>query len=328
VAEIAREVPAYSKKIMGIVADVQKKAESISSNLNSISTEVKPDKLNEKVAGAPASGPDNAVTGNLPGTSNSDNSENGSATGTPTSTTTAENTPPHEEIQKVQVVGGEVGKLTSFALSGVGTLVDLLTAALFIPLIALFLLLEKKLFAQRSTDLFRNILETKRIDSEIHRMLRGFFVGNLIIGTIMAVVLIVVFTVLGLKNSVSLGLITGFLNLVPLIGPLISMILPLSAGLLQFSSASPFIVMAAVIIVLHFSTANFIVPKFVGGHVNLNGFASTISLLFWGWLWGAIGVLLAIPLTALIRIFLENYAPTVRLAKLFAGASPSKGVPK
>ncbi len=306
VAEIAREVPAYSKKIMGIIVDVQKKAETLSSNLNSANSEktdmTTPDVgANDETNSTQSAGPN----------PDADHSAQ-----------TTANQSAHQDIQKVQVVGGEVGKLTSFAISGVGTLFDLLTAALFIPLIALFLLLEKKLLASRAADLFRNILETKRIDSEIHHMLKGFFVGNLIIGTIMAFVLIVVFSVLGLKNSVSLGLITGFLNLVPLIGPFISMILPLSAGLLQFSSASPFIVMAVVILVLHFSMTNFIVPKFVGGQVNLNGFASTISLLFWGWLWGALGVLLAIPLTALIRIFLENYAPTVRLSRLFAGASP------
>lgn len=297
VAEIAREVPAYSKKIMGIVSEIQKKAETLSSNLNSAPTQNK--------AAAPETNTSNNINGDI---------FNESDLG-------MKPPPPHDDIQKVQIVGGEVGKLTSFAISGVGTLFALFTAALFIPLISLFLLVEKKLFAQRATDLFRNILETKRIDTEIHHMLKGFFVGNLIIGVIMAIVLIIVFSVLGLKNSVSLGLITGFLNLIPLIGPLISMVLPISAGLLQFSSPSPFIVMAAIIIFLHFFSANFIVPKFVGSRVNLNGFTSTISLLFWGWLWGALGVLLAIPLTALLRIFLENYSPTVRLSRLLAGNS-------
>lgn len=310
VAEIAREVPAYSKKIMGIVSEMEKKAENLSSNLNSVPAQTKYNQPQNTL---------NQDQSKIEG--NSENQPPGQSNGQPKVQTEPQTAPLHDDIQKVQIVGGEVGKLTSFAISGVGTLFALLTAALFVPLIALFLLLEKKLFADRATDLFRNILETKRIDSEIHHMLKGFFVGNLFIGIIMAIVLVIVFSILGLRNSVSLGLITGFLNLVPLIGPLISMVLPISAGLLQYTSATPFIIIGGIIIFLHFFTANFIVPKFVGGRVNLNGFTSTISLLFWGWLWGAIGVLLAIPLTALLRIFLENYAPTVRLSKLLAGNS-------
>ncbi len=322
VAEIAREVPAYSKKIMGIINDIQKKAETLSSNLNSVSTPTKP--IAEATSEKPvvSQSPD-STTGPM-GSNGSTTPATNPAASTPNSTESAAVIPQTRstsDIQKVQIVGGEVGKLTSFAITGVGTLFALLTAVLFIPLLALFLLLEKKLFAQRMTDLFRNTLETRRIDLEIHHMLKGFFVGNLIIGIIMAIVLVIVFSILGLKNSVSLGLITGFLNLIPLIGPLVSMVLPVSAGLLQFSTPTPFIIMAAVIIFLHFFTANFIVPKFVGGRVNLNGFTSTISLLFWGWLWGALGVLLAIPLTALVRIFLENYSPTVRLSRLLAGGS-------
>jgi len=290
VAEIAREVPAYSKKIMGIVTELQKKAETLSSNLNSLPTPVKQE--------SESHGDDPSTS--IPAT---------------------EPSMQHAEIQKVQVVGGEVEKLTSFALSGVGTLFSLFATALFIPLIALFLLLEKKILARSTTDLFRNILETTRIDSEIHRMLKAFFVGNFITGSVISIILIILFSVLGLRNSVSLGLISGFLILIPLIGPLVALPLPLAAGLLQFSTPTPFIVISGTVILLHFITGNLIMPKYVGGHVNLNTFASTISLLFWGWLWGAIGVLLAIPLTALLRIFLENYAPTVRLSKVLAGTA-------
>jgi predicted PurR-regulated permease PerM len=165
--------------------------------------------------------------------------------------------------------------------------------------------------------------ESHRIFLEISKMLKSFFLGNLIIGLLMAAVFSILFSALGLKNSVSLGLITGFLNLIPLIGPFLSIVLPIAAGLLQFSSPGPFIIMAAVIFFLHFFTANFVVPKIVGGHINVNAIASTLSLIFWGWLWGAIGVLIAIPLTALLRIFLENYKPTMTLAALLSDTKNS-----
>jgi predicted PurR-regulated permease PerM len=273
IADITKEIPSYSKKIQGVISEIQRRAAMIQNNTSSA----------------------------LPPS------------------------PTDQDVQKVQVVGNGLGsglgEVTGFALRGIGTILSLLTTILFVPLLSLFMLLEKKEITPNLARVLGRNFDSDRASKEISRMLKGFFLGNLMIGLLMAALLILLFSLLHIKNPVSLGLISGFLNLVPVIGPFVSMILPISAALLQFSTASPFIIIVASIIVLHFSTANFIVPKFVGAHVNINATASTISILFWGFMWGAVGVLFAIPLTALIRIFLENSSTTFRLSRLLAGYS-------
>jgi predicted PurR-regulated permease PerM len=57
---------------------------------------------------------------------------------------------------------------------------------------------------------------------------------------------------------------------------------------------------------VHFVIANFVTPKILGSRVDINAATSTIALLVWGELWGGLGLLLAIPLTSLIKILLEN----------------------
>lgn len=57
---------------------------------------------------------------------------------------------------------------------------------------------------------------------------------------------------------------------------------------------------------LHILAANFLIPALVGWRVRLNALALTISLLFWGWLWGPMGLILAIPITAVIKVVCDH----------------------
>jgi len=55
-------------------------------------------------------------------------------------------------------------------------------------------------------------------------------------------------------------------------------------------------------IVVHFVIGNFLLPKLMGSRVDLNVIAATLGMLFWGWLWGALGIFLAVPLMAVIKV--------------------------
>jgi predicted PurR-regulated permease PerM len=212
---------------------------------------------------------------------------------------------PKDDVQKVEVVQGYTG-WTGYALKGLGTLVDALTAAFFIPLIAVFLLLDRNSMARALKNVAPPDFELKKAGNEIQQMLRSFFIGNLIIGVGMSICLSVLYVCLGMHNAVPLGIATGFLNLIPLAGPIFSLTFPILQGLLQFDSVGPFLIITITVIVLHLVVSNVIVPKVVGSHINVNVVAATVGLMFWGWVWGAVGLLLAVPLVALLKIVLVN----------------------
>ena len=60
---------------------------------------------------------------------------------------------------------------------------------------------------------------------------------------------------------------------------------------------------------LHMVSANLLFPVLIGRRLHLNAVALTISLLFWGWLWGAIGLMLAIPITAAVKVVCDHVEP-------------------
>jgi predicted PurR-regulated permease PerM len=87
------------------------------------------------------------------------------------------------------------------------------------------------------------------------------------------------------------------------------MVPPLAAGLGQVSGA----VMIGIILTvfgLHMFALNVLYPKLIGKRLQLNPLAVTISLLFWGWLWGAVGLILAVPITAAMKIIFDNVDAT------------------
>jgi AI-2 transport protein TqsA len=118
-----------------------------------------------------------------------------------------------------------------------------------------------------------------------------------------------------------LALLAGFVNLIPMVGAILGGFFPMLQAFLQFDSVTPAIAIFASSIFLHFFVANFIIPKIVGSRINVNATSATIGLIFWGWLWGPLGLLLAVPLTATIRILLSARKSTEHLGKLIEEAS-------
>jgi predicted PurR-regulated permease PerM len=211
-----------------------------------------------------------------------------------------------ENIQKVEVVEKMGKSLTSALLHGIDSLFEGLTICLFIPMLALFFLLDKPYLLKQ----LRNALEPRvsldLVGKEISEMVRSFFLGNLVVGLVTAIGFYIIFLILKLNNGLALALFAGFVNLIPVIGSILGGLLPALQTFMQFSSPVPTLIVMGGSIFLHFFIANFIMPKVVGSRINVNASAATMGLIFWGWLWGPVGLLLAIPFTALVRIFLST----------------------
>jgi predicted PurR-regulated permease PerM len=139
----------------------------------------------------------------------------------------------------------------------------------------------------------------------ISRMIRSFMVGNLLIGLFTAAGSMAVFGALHLPFFLVVGAISGFLSLVPYLGVVLALAPPLMVGLGQLESGDLFALSVAVV-ALHFFALNVLYPKFLGNRMQLNPLAVTMALLFWGWLWGGVGLVLAIPITAAIKIIFDH----------------------
>jgi predicted PurR-regulated permease PerM len=110
--------------------------------------------------------------------------------------------------------------------------------------------------------------------------------------------------------------LSGFLSLVPYIGLPLALIPPLVAALPSTSDAAVYLFLSVSVALLHLFALNLLYPKFVGSRVHLNPLVATVALMFWGMLWGAIGLILAIPITAAVKAVcdhVDRWKPYARL---------------
>ncbi len=193
-------------------------------------------------------------------------------------------------------------------LAGLGSLYNVLLAATFVPFLVFFMLASKRDLWHGTMQLFPPTERTrvKVTLEEIALMLRGYIVGNAMVAGILVVLSGIFFWIIGLDYPVLAGLVSGFLNMVPYLGFVLSVLPPLVIGLAKYSNLWPFLWIAGVLGFFHLIAVNVLVPALVGKKVHLNALAVTIALLFWGWLWGGIGFILAIPITATVKVVCDR----------------------
>jgi predicted PurR-regulated permease PerM len=100
---------------------------------------------------------------------------------------------------------------------------------------------------------------------------------------------------LGLPNPLLWGAVAGVLNFVPYLGPIVTLVLLLLAGMLTFDGAAAMLAPAALFLLIHAIESNFISPWFVGRRLSLSPVAVFLSVMFWGWAWGIAGAMMAVP---------------------------------
>lgn len=137
-------------------------------------------------------------------------------------------------------------------------------------------------------------------------MVRAYVIGNFILGLMMATISCSFFFSIRLPYWPLVGPLSGFLSLVPYVGLPLAMIPPLAAGLIVYNQPAIYVMIAVVVAVLHLIAMNLLYPKVVGSRVHLNPLVVTVALMFWGTIWGGIGLLLAIPITAAIKAVCDN----------------------
>jgi len=205
-----------------------------------------------------------------------------------------------------------------YLVRGVGSVWGALIVAGVVPFLTFFMLCTKDQMAVRMNGLFSSRIDAARFITNLNQMIRGFVAGNLIVGSVMAAATTLVLWGVGMKGALPLGIASGFLNLVPFIGLMASLALPVAGALLQFNTPGPYIVIIFTILFLHVVSANLLIPKFIATRVSIGPVAATVGILFWGWLWGVMGLLLAVPLTAFIKAVADLHPSLCHLSNMLA----------
>lgn len=137
-------------------------------------------------------------------------------------------------------------------------------------------------------------------------MVRAYVIGNFMLGLLLSVASALLFASVKLPYWLIIAPMSGFLSLVPYIGLPLALLPPVIAALPASKEPAMYLFLTVSVAMLHLLALNLLYPKFVGGRVHLNPLAVTVALMFWGMLWGAIGLVLAIPMTAAIKALCDH----------------------
>jgi predicted PurR-regulated permease PerM len=206
----------------------------------------------------------------------------------------------------------ENGPSSGLVSDKIGAVTETVLTLCFIPFLVYFMLSWQEHARIKTVQLFGPQYRSTAYVTmgQISLMMKSFIAGNFIIGLFMSIVSMVVFGLLGLPYFYFLGFISGFLSLMPYLGVLLALVPPLAAGVGQLSDTGILIV-AATVLGLHVFSMNVLYPKVLGKRLQLNPLVVTISLLIWGFIWGAMGLILAVPIMAAIKIVCDH-VPSLR----------------
>jgi predicted PurR-regulated permease PerM len=223
---------------------------------------------------------------------------------------------PTKKVAEVKIK--EPPSWPSYIIRGVGPVWGAVIIIGVVPFLMFFNLIRKDQMNQRLASSMGDTIDVPQFVGRVTTMVRGFAIGNLVIGSGMAAVTAAVLLSLKIQGAVPLGIASGFLNLIPFLGVVLAAAVPLGAALLQYSAAGSMAIIALTVVVLHIFSANFLIPKIIGSRVNIGPVAATAGILFWGWLWGVMGILLAVPLTAFVKIVADSHPSLIHVSNLLA----------
>lgn len=212
----------------------------------------------------------------------------------------------NERLSEAADAGGNIA-MQLFRTTG-----SVLASVVPIPIfIFLLLLLRDKFrifFQQLGTTSEGAVLD---VMVQISVLSRKYLRGVLIVILILGILNSIGFLILDLKYAVLLGFVIAFLNVIPYVGVLIGSLLPILIALITKDSIMYAAAALGVCLITQFLENNFITPYVVGSSVSLNPLASLVALLAAGMLWGVVGMILAIPITGMLKIVCDSI-PSLR----------------
>ncbi|KAB2881283.1 AI-2E family transporter [bacterium] len=153
----------------------------------------------------------------------------------------------------------------------------------------------------------RHTERAEKIYSRVDSILSLYIRGKILAAFIIAMVTWVVLEILGVQFGLILGLVTGFLSIIPYVGPILTFFVGIVLGLINPSPESSIIKILAVLGVIQILDLIIISPKVVGEKLGLHPVLLIFSLLVFGKLLGILGLLISIPVTAILKVFVMEW---------------------
>ena len=214
------------------------------------------------------------------------------------------------------------GAIIGTVASGVLGLLSALLGLLLVPVFIYFLCVDYHRIIAAMGGLVppRHREIVSRVTAKIDRAMSSFVRGQITVMLFLMVFYSIGLTILGVKFAIFIGVIAGIANIVPYVGPAIGAGLSALMTLLEWTGFGSLVGVLGLFVVGNLLESFVLTPKIVGDRVGLSPLLVLVSLLFWGELLGIMGVLIAIPVTAILRIVLAEVFAAYRKSDYFQRA--------
>ena len=222
------------------------------------------------------------------------------------------------QLQPLQAVNpGALFDMVGATLSAVAAV---LSNTLVVLLLLVFMLLEVTAFPAKLTAALGGHTENAERLSTVTRQIQRYLGIKTLVSLATGVLAGVWVAVLGLGVPVLWGLMAFIFNFVPNVGSIVVAVPPIVLAWMQFGVWRA-VGVAAGYAVINMVLSNFVEPYLMGRRLGLSTLVVVLSLVFWGWVWGPVGMILSVPLTMAVKIALEN-TPDLHWVAVMLDASP------
>ena len=205
---------------------------------------------------------------------------------------------------------------------GLADLSGWVAQGLIVLILVLFLLAESEMLTPKVIRFFaRNPGDAAAAEQtlkDLTRQIRSFLLARTLINLGLGLVFAFFLWRFKVRFPFALGIFAGLLNFIPYVGQLVGGGLPCVVTLAQFESLGDALIVASVFLGLVTIEGYVVTPYILGRSLDLNGTVILIACLFWGFLWGLVGLILAMPITACIRLVCQNVPELHRWADLMS----------
>ncbi len=222
----------------------------------------------------------------------------------------------------VSVVSGPTS-IPDILSSYVGPVLAPFGTAAIIAVLAIFILIEREDLRNRFIRLIgdRQLNETTDALDDASTRVSRYLLMQLIVNVTYGLAVSLGLWLLGMPNVVIWGLLATVLRFIPYIGPWIAAAMPIALSLAIFEGWMQPLLVIGLFVVLELLSNNVMEPMLYGSSTGISAFGIIISAVFWTWLWGGVGLVLATPLTVCLMV-LGRHVPQFRYLEILLGDQP------
>jgi predicted PurR-regulated permease PerM len=220
---------------------------------------------------------------------------------------------------------GWVTTLLASAWTGGKTLLSFLSLVIVMPVVTFYLLIDWHHMV-RVLDSWLPRLHRETIHGlvrETDRVMGGFVRGQLVVCVILTLFYAIAFTLVGLNFGWVIGIVGGVLTFVPYVGTITALVLATSVALAQFwPEWTMIVVVVGICLAGEFIEGNILVPKLVGDHVGLHPVLLILAMFAFGYLYGIVGLIVAVPVAAVIGVLFRFAVRQYLVSPYYSGETP------